>query len=113
MAGAMRRPHRGPRLNPTDFPDLLTIEEAWEKVQRGRREFLSSLSDEDISREITYYNDDGDACSLMLGEIMGHAANHNAHHRGQVSMMLRMLGHPPCEVDQLFYHGEKRGTPVW
>jgi uncharacterized damage-inducible protein DinB len=44
---------------------------------------------------------------------MQHAANHNAHHRGQVSMMLRILGHTPVEVDMLFYYAEIKGVPVW
>ena len=106
-------PERGPKLEVEQFPTLALIEEAWGKVQRGRREFLSSLKDDDVTRMITYSNDRGEARSLSLGEIMMHAANHNAHHRGQVSMMLRILGHTSGNIDQLFYHGERRGTPVW
>jgi uncharacterized damage-inducible protein DinB len=102
---------RGPRLVPTDFPDLLSIRETWSRVRRGRREFLSSLSDEDVNREITE-SDGSETQTLTLGEMMGHAANHNAHHRGQVSLLLRMLGHPPVDVDQLFYHLERRGAPA-
>ena len=106
-------PERGPKLEPGDFPTLAAIEEAWGKVQRGRREFLSGLKDDDVARTITYYNDHGEPRSLTLGEIMQHAANHDAHHRGQVTMMLRILGHAPGNVDQLFYHGERLGVPVW
>ena len=104
---------RGPRLDPKDFPSPTAIRKSWEKVRQGRREFFSTLKDEDVPRLITYYNDRGEALSLTLGEIMQHAANHNAHHRGQVSMMLRILGHKPVEVDQLFYHAESKGVPVW
>ena len=106
-------PERGPKLEPKAFPTLAAIEAAWGRVQRERREFLSSLKDDDVLRVITFHNDAGEARSLPLGEIMQHAANHNAHHRGQVSMMLRILGHTPGNVDQLFYHGERRGVPVW
>lgn len=106
-------PDRGPKLEPQDFATLAAIEETWGRVQRGRRELLSTLKDDDVLRMITYYNDNGEARSLPLGEMMQHAANHNAHHRGQVSLMLRMLGHTPGNVDQLFYHGERRGVPVW
>jgi uncharacterized damage-inducible protein DinB len=106
-------PPRTSRLDPADFPDLGSIVETWSKVKDLRREFLSSLSDEDVNREITYYNPAGEARSLTLGEMMAHAANHNAHHRGQVSLLLRMFGHESCEVDLLLYHGETRGVPVW
>jgi uncharacterized damage-inducible protein DinB len=62
---------------------------------------------------ITYYNDNNEARSLPLGEILQHAANHDAHHRGQVCLILRMMGKSPVNVDQLYYHGERRGVPVW
>ena len=104
---------RGPKLEHEHFPTLAAIEETWGNVQRGRRELLSSLKDDDVPRMITYYNDRGEARSLSLGEIMLHAANHNAHHRGQVCMMLRILGHNPGNVDQLFYHAERRGVSTW
>ena len=104
---------RGPRLDPDNFPALASISETWSMVQRYRREFLASTKDEDVLRMITYYNDNNEPRSLPLGELMQHAANHNAHHRGQVSLMLRILGHTPGNVDQLFYHGERRGVPVW
>jgi uncharacterized damage-inducible protein DinB len=106
-------PERGPRLNPADFPDLSSVTATWSKVEEGRRKFLSTLSDEDVHREITYHNDEGEARSLTLGEIMAHAATHNTHHRGQVSLLLRMMGRVPCDIDLLMYHGERRGVPVW
>jgi len=106
-------PERGPKLETGQFPTLRAIQETWGKVQQGRRELLSSLKDDDVARTITYYNDNGEPRHLTLGEIMQHAANHNSHHRGQVTMMLRILGHVPGNVDQLFYHGERRGVPAW
>jgi uncharacterized damage-inducible protein DinB len=37
---------------------------------------------------------------------MQHAANHGVHHRGQISLLLRMLGYSPDNFDILFYYAE-------
>jgi uncharacterized damage-inducible protein DinB len=46
---------------------------------------------------------------MPLGELLQHAANHGVHHRGQVSLLLRLLGDDPDNFDILFYYEEKRG----
>lgn len=40
---------------------------------------------------------------MAVGEILHHAAIHSIHHRGQVTLLLRALGHTPGNVDMLFY----------
>jgi uncharacterized damage-inducible protein DinB len=47
----------------------------------------------------------------MRGELMQHAAIHGTHHRGQVALLLRLLG--PGNFDMLFYFAEKRGVPAF
>jgi len=34
-----------------------------------------------------------------------HAAIHGVHHRGQVALLLRVLGYVPASSDILFYYG--------
>jgi uncharacterized damage-inducible protein DinB len=76
-------------------------------------DFLATLSDEDVQRTITYSSDDHDNLKMPLGEMMEHAANHGVHHRGQVSLMLRMLGQAPEDIDLLMHYAEKRGVIAW
>ena len=45
--------------------------------------------------------------SLPLGELMQHAATHGVHHRGQVALLLRLLGYTPGNFDILFYFRDK------
>ena len=44
---------------------------------------------------------------MAIGEILHHAAIHNIHHRGQVTLLMRALGHVPGNVDILFYYADK------
>ncbi len=102
-------PKRGPRLNPADFPTVESLIEAWNRVEVQVREYLSKLKDEDLARTVDYMIG-GAEDSMPLGELMHHAANHGVHHRGQVALLLRLLGYGPGNFDILFYYGDKRGV---
>ncbi len=106
-------PERGSRLNPDDYPNLQSLMETWNKVETYVREFLSKLKDEDLARIVEYANPRGEERSLLLGELMQHAAAHSIHHRGQVALLLRLVGYEPGFIDMLVYYGEKRGVPAW
>ena len=101
-------PSRGPKLNPDDFPTLTSVTERWTRVERQMRDFLSALGGADVDRRIEFTVVPGTAPHVMsIGEMLHHAANHNVHHRGQVALLLRMLGHAPGNFDALFYYLEK------
>ncbi|HTG17614.1 MAG TPA: DinB family protein [Blastocatellia bacterium] len=106
-------PERGPRLNAQDFPTLASVKDARKQVDQHVIDFLASLSEEDVERTITYSSDDHDNLNMRLGEMMEHAANHGVHHRGQVSLMLRMLGQAPEDIDLLMHYADKRGVIAW
>jgi uncharacterized damage-inducible protein DinB len=106
-------PERGPRLNPADYPTVESLIEVSGKVGVHVREFLSGLKDEDLARNVAYKNDRGEERSMPLGELMHHAANHGVHHRGQVALLLRLLGYAPGNLDILVYYADKLGVPAW
>ena len=104
---------RGPALKADDYPHLESLLSTWGTVEAFVREFLSTLTDDDLDRTVEFANPRGEKRSGRLGALMQHAATHGVHHRGQVALLLRSLGVTPGNVDLLFYDAEKRGAPAW
>jgi uncharacterized damage-inducible protein DinB len=102
-------PERGAALNPADFPTVASLVDTWGRVETYVREFLPALRDEDLAREVEFSFDGTKKYSMPVGELLQHAANHAVHHRGQVSLLLRLLGYNPDNFDLLFYNAEKHG----
>ena len=106
-------PERGPALKPTDYPTVESVVHTWGKVEAYMHAFLSKAKDEDLARHAEYLNPRGEKRSMPLGEMMQHAANHGVHHRGQVALLLRLLGHVPGDFDLIYYYAERRGVSAW
>jgi uncharacterized damage-inducible protein DinB len=101
-------PDRGPPLDPADYPTVESLAATWARVETYLREFLAGLRDQDLARCAEFAVGGGEKRSLPVGELLQHAANHGVHHRGQVSLLLRLLGFTPDNFDLLFYLAEKR-----
>jgi uncharacterized damage-inducible protein DinB len=101
-------PKRGAPLRPEDFPTLDSILSYWGEQERKVRAFLAVLSDADLSRRMEFKVPQISLSGVMaLGDMLHHAALHNIHHRGQVTLLLRELGHAPGNVDILFFYTDK------
>ena len=102
-------PPRGERLNPEDVPAADVLTEAWARVEAQMRQFLAGLDARDPTRVVEFTLGGGAAHALPLGDLLQHAAVHAVHHRGQVALLLRMLGHAPGNFDFLFYAADPGG----
>jgi uncharacterized damage-inducible protein DinB len=100
-------PERGAPLDPADYPTVEPLVATWNKVETYQREFLSELRDQDLDRAVEFVIGGAEKRSMPVGELLQHAANHGVHHRGQVSLLLRLLGFMPDNFDILLYYAEK------
>lgn len=105
-------------ISPTSFPDaphLTThaiIHERWRDVDTQRDRFLKSLDEEAIDRVIAYTNFAGAHFAFPLWQMLRHVVNHCSYHRGQVTTMLRQLGHTPQATDMILMYQEKQKAPI-
>ena len=101
-------PKRGAPLKPEDFATFDSITGYWVQQERKVRAFLGGLADADLSRRMEFTVPQVSFSAVMpLGEMLHHAAIHSVHHRGQVTLILRELGHVPGNVDILFYYADR------
>jgi len=102
-------PARGPQLSADDYPTVAALAASWDTVEGYVRRFLDTLRDEDLNRLVEFVMPRGGEKRVMsVGELLQHAANHGVHHRGQVALLIRLLGYTPGNVDMLIYDAEKR-----
>jgi uncharacterized damage-inducible protein DinB len=106
-------PARGARLNSADYPSMAMVLETWERVEGYMRAFLATLEDADLLRNVEFSFGKGPKHSVPVGELLQHGAVHAVHHRGQVALLLRMLGHAPGDFDLLYFASEnpRRSEP--
>src|SRR5947208_6738014 len=91
-------PARGPKLNADAYPTLDAVVEQWGIVEAYLREFLGTLSDDDLDRVVAFDLGPVAAGAASVGELLQHTATHGIHHRGQVALLLRALGYAPGNV---------------
>jgi uncharacterized damage-inducible protein DinB len=95
---------RGPALRPRQYPTLAPVVAQCRFVERQMRFFLSAVEDEDLHRVVTFALGGGVTQSMALGNLLHHATIHGVHHRGQVAMLLRLLGYAPGNFDIFLYY---------
>jgi uncharacterized damage-inducible protein DinB len=98
---------RGPALDARDYPTAAALFDRWRDVQAGVRGFLSTLQEDDLERLVEFAIGGGPRRSMPLGQLLHHAAVHGVHHRGQVALLLRTLGHAPGNFDILLYYARR------
>lgn len=101
-------PSRPSQLKPDDYPTAESLIEQWTLVEGYAREFLGALTDDDLQRVIEFTLGPTGKRAMPMGELLQHGSTHGVHHRGQVALLLRVIGVPAGNFDLLFYDADRR-----
>jgi uncharacterized damage-inducible protein DinB len=86
---------------PAQFPTLAAIEAHGRTIEIDVRQYLATLTDEDLEGTVSYVDGAGHTWTYPLWRMLAHHVNHQTYHRGQVTMCLRQLGVQPAPIDFL------------
>jgi uncharacterized damage-inducible protein DinB len=82
--------------------DLDSLAVAWAKLGNEYQAWAASVTD--AHSVLNYVNLAGKPGSLPLWQVIMHVVNHATYHRGQITTLLRQLGHKPIATDlHVFY----------
>ena len=92
------------RLGEILFTDFNALREVREAEDARLTAYVGALSGDALDRIVAYENTRGEPKSLAVKMILAHVFNHQTHHRGQATHMLRQLGvaEPPA-LDLLYF----------
>lgn len=96
-------PARGAALKAADHPTLASVIARWQEIEQLARDFLASLTTADLERTVEWTLGNAPPRQSRVGDLLEHGVIHAVHHRGQVALLLRMMGHTPGNFDLLFY----------
>ena len=91
-----------------DFPTFDTLQQRWEKEERSTREYLASLSDDDITGIIRYTTPEGEKRERLLWHALLHVVNHGTQHRSEAAVLLTGYGHSPGDLDFTVFLNERQ-----
>lgn len=88
-----------------DFPTVQSVAEAWREDEEEMRTWLGGLDDETAEGIVDLSPRD----RFPLSFFLLHIVTHSAQQRRDVAILLERAGHPPLEIDFLYYadsHGD-------
>ena len=87
-------------IEPVSLDDIHSIRETWSGIHEKTREFIGRLKEEQLHhvKSVTWGNQ---TVSFTVAKALIHVANHETHHRGLLSGLIRQQGITPPDFDML------------
>ena len=96
------------RLAETEIPTFEALAELWRNEASKQQRFLSALTDEAVSKMVSYSDQYGTPNEQPLGQLMAHLVNHGTQFRAEAAVRLTQLGLSPGDLDLIIFL-RKRG----
>jgi len=87
----------------TDLPTLDDAVRVLTSAQEKHAKLLPTYDAAKLSGPFTWKNLKGEAKTAPFWVVARHVVNHQTYHRGQISSMLRRLGHAPKATDMVVW----------
>ena len=81
------------------FADLAAVRAGFEELWPQMEFFLASLQQEQLAVELEWISRGGNRYRRPLWQALVHMSHHSGYHRGQLTTMMRQLGHRPPASD--------------
>jgi uncharacterized damage-inducible protein DinB len=87
-------------IEPESLDSVQSIREIWSRVHEKTRELVSRLNEDQLHhvRSVTWGEQ---TVSFTVAKALIHVANHETHHRGLLSGLIRQQGMTPPDFDML------------
>jgi uncharacterized damage-inducible protein DinB len=86
-------------MNPEDFPTVEAVRQRWDTEEVAWRDYLSRLTDADLTTIKRYTLPSGEVRERVLWHILFHVVNHGMQHRSEAAHMLTQYGQSPGDID--------------
>jgi len=90
-----------------DYPDVIALRDRWTAIEQHRAAWVAELKDEALARTVRFRLLDGRDFESPLWQLVQHAVNHSTYHRGQVTLLLRLLGAKTVGTDMLLWDRDR------
>ena len=91
-----------------DYPTAAALQDAWSRDEAEMRSWLNGLTDDDLGAVI----DLGNADRFPLWFYLVHIVTHSEQQRRDAQLILEHLGHPPPDLEFLYYADSLAPAPA-
>lgn len=91
------------------FPTATSISELPElldRMQLSWQTYFENLTDAELARRFEYASYDGPRFSNTVEDVLTQLYGHSLYHRGQIAMLLRLIGAEPAATDFIYWTRE-------
>ena len=92
-----------PRLDESEFADIVALRDRWTVVEEHREAWFAGLGPDEPASVIRFTTTDGVDCERPLWQLVQDTANHSTYHRGQLTIFLRQIGARTVNTDLLLW----------